>query len=487
MVDGEGRMSNTDVEDFNLEPSIAVVPSTASTGDTVNVFAQDFQNTNQGFSLLKIGGQTMAPNGRALNSFITDREPISISGSGSITFDVPGGFEGTLRVDAIWGDANSNGKCDTGETTCVSEDGKITLGGAELYSSKTDVLPNETVTINGNGFGVKTCIAPHDITLDNVPVIVHEDSLNDCNLDMGTPNDTSDDRSIKAVEVSNAGQFVATIILWPDDGNAATNPTLIPGIHTLDIVDDAEYSASINLTIAEPSISVTPDVAGPRDYITVNGTNWAVDNLDSDEQPAIIITVEDGRARRYQVQPDAVGRFSVEHRVDRRVAIPSTVQIKANYDEGRVVQIASFAVPASVVEVTPGEGQPGDVVTLTASNMPVYTTLKYVEIGGTKTEPGINTDRDGNITVEDVLIPGLDPGVYSVVINVSDTIAIGEVNVLAESSARGAPAELPGAVENLGGSLVAIFHFDDVGKDLVVLRPAPRVRRPQHPDRNGQR
>ena len=54
MVDGEGRTSKTDVEDFNLEPSIAVVPSTASTGDTVNVFAQDFQNTNQGFSLLKI-------------------------------------------------------------------------------------------------------------------------------------------------------------------------------------------------------------------------------------------------------------------------------------------------------------------------------------------------------------------------------------------------------------------------------------------------
>ena len=45
MVDGEGRMSNTDVEDFNLEPSIKVVPSSVSSGDTVNVFAQDYQNT----------------------------------------------------------------------------------------------------------------------------------------------------------------------------------------------------------------------------------------------------------------------------------------------------------------------------------------------------------------------------------------------------------------------------------------------------------
>ena len=42
MVDGEGRMSDTDVEDFKLEPSIAVVPSSVASGDTVNVFAQDF-------------------------------------------------------------------------------------------------------------------------------------------------------------------------------------------------------------------------------------------------------------------------------------------------------------------------------------------------------------------------------------------------------------------------------------------------------------
>ena len=74
MVDGEGRMSNRDVEDFNLQPSIAVVPGTASTGDTVNVFAQDYHNNGQSFSLLKIGGRTNAPNGMPLGSFISDRE-----------------------------------------------------------------------------------------------------------------------------------------------------------------------------------------------------------------------------------------------------------------------------------------------------------------------------------------------------------------------------------------------------------------------------
>ena len=229
-----------------------------------------------------------------------------------------------------------------------------------------------------------------------------------------------------------------------------TNPTLIPGIHKLE-VKDTEYRGRINLTIDEPSITVTPDIAGPRDYITIIGENWAVDNLDNTLGAPVNVDVlirTSVMAASYPVYADSVGRFTVEHRIHRKVAIPDTVQVKANYD-GDVVKITSFAVPASTITVTPGEGQPGDMVTLTANNMPVYTEADYVEIGGTTyDDPGVNTDRDGNITVEDVLIPGLDPGVYSVVINVDGTIAIGEVNVLAESSARGAPAELPGAVEH---------------------------------------
>ena len=63
MVDGEGRMSDTDVEDFNLEPSIKVVPSSVATGDTVNVFAQDYpydpSGSNTGFVEILIANDTI--------------------------------------------------------------------------------------------------------------------------------------------------------------------------------------------------------------------------------------------------------------------------------------------------------------------------------------------------------------------------------------------------------------------------------------------
>ena len=437
MEDGEGRKSDTDVEDFNLEPSIKVVPSSVNSGDTVNVFAQDYPTSPSGFVELKIANQLISG---------VSGDSIQNDGSGTATFDVPGGFEGVLRIDAKWGDTNKNSK--------------ITITGGELDASKTDALPNETITITGNGFGSQTCIPAANITLDNVPVMVDRESISTSGGCDG----------MSGVEVSNSGQFVATIVLWPASGTS--NPTLIPGTHELSVEDSKGFGADVSITIPEPTIKVTPDVAGPRDYVTITGENWPVDNPDGAGTDGIKVEVDDGRVRPYTLFADAVGRVSQEHRVYRNVAIPSTVQVKMTH--GAVAKIGSFAVPASTIEVTPGEGQPGDMVTLTSGNMPVYTAVKYVDIGGTRQEnPGVNTDRDGNVTVEDVLIPGLDPGVYSVVINVADTIAIGEISVLAESSAAGAPAELPGAVESLGDNLVAIFHFDDVGKEWSFYDPRP--------------
>ena len=450
MVDGEGRASDTDVEDFKLEPSIKVVPSSVATGDTVNVFAQDYPSSAGAFELLKIAGGEVTVT--RTSSFYQSSRAIGSDGSGEVTFEVPGGLEGVLRIDAQWGSGDNK----------VSKDSKITVVGADLEVSKSEVRPNETITINGNGFGSQTCIPFSNITLDNVPVMVHPDSEG-CKVD-----------NAPGVGVSNSGQFVATVILWPASGDRGTNPTLIPGTHELSVEDTGNYTSSASLTIEEPSITVTPDVAGPRDYITVTGENWPVENLDNTLNRPVVVLVDDfgSVGRSYPVYADAVGRFSVEHRVHRRVAIPSDVQVKATYED--VAKIGSFAVPASTIEVSPGEGQPGDMVTLTAGNMPVYTEVDYIEIGGTNyDDPGVNTDREGNVTVEDVLIPGLDPGVYSVVMNVDGTIAIGEVKVLAESSARGAPAALPGATEELGDNLVAIFHFDDVGKMWSFYDPRP--------------
>ena len=161
------------------------------------------------------------------------------------------------------------------------------------------------------------------------------------------------------VEVSNSGQFVATITLWPNDQSAA-NPTLIAGSHELTVEDSQGFIGSTKLTIAQPTISVLPDVVGPRDYVVISGENWPVDNTDNSNSELIKIEIsEGGRTRSYSVYADNTGRFSIEHRVSKDVAIPSTNQVKGEYDEGEIVEVGNFSVPAATVTVTPSSAQPG--------------------------------------------------------------------------------------------------------------------------------
>ena len=69
----------------------------------------------------------------------------------------PGGVIRTLAL-TIATACDVNGTDDP--TPCTSKDSKLTVTGSELTASVTDVLPNETITITGNGFGTQTCIDP---------------------------------------------------------------------------------------------------------------------------------------------------------------------------------------------------------------------------------------------------------------------------------------------------------------------------------------
>ena len=283
MNDGEDRRSDTDVEDFELESSIEVVPSTVSSGDTVNVFARDYPFSGQALTQLKLGGVDVTDSVKDLT-----RDGL-VNGSATISFEVPGSvdgapLQGTVRLDARWGTpGGADGKTCNAATMCTSENTKLTVTGSELTASVTDVLPNETITITGNGFGSQTCIGVTNIQLDGVRIQVDDESTIRCDVD-------GDGDEEEAVEVSNSGQFVATITLWPAVRNS-DNPTLISGSHTLDVEDSAGFVGSTTLMIAEPTISVVPDVVGPRDYVVITGTNWPIDNTDNSNSGLVSIVI----------------------------------------------------------------------------------------------------------------------------------------------------------------------------------------------------
>ncbi|MYD48274.1 MAG: hypothetical protein F4W95_07285 [Chloroflexi bacterium] len=431
LADGEGDPTKEDVEQFELEPSISISPKTANVGDTVTIFAQDFPANDT--------GAAAEPVLLASRTISTSSGPIGRDGSGTTTFSVPGWAEGTLRLDA-WG-----------------EDTKLTVIGSKLSISKSSALPNELITVTGDGFGTGTgnYVDAARVTIDGVPLEVHEDSLN----------------RDGEIDVSNSGQFVATVVLWPEDVDG-TNPTLTAGVHTIKVVDSLGFSGSATITVPEPTVTLTPTIAGPRDVITIAGENWPVDNIEGSTPPTVNIAVDDGRPREYSALPDSAGRWFVEHRVSSAVAIPSTNRVTASVGS-EIVKVTTFEVPAAIIEVTPGSGQPGAAITLMVDKMPVYAAVDSIQIAGRDVLPvgNFSTDRTGSVTVEGVVLPGLDPGTYSVLMDIDGTVAIGSVEVLAE--VVGTDTAIADALAPLGDSLVAAFYFDNISKGWSFYDPRP--------------
>ena len=430
MGDGTGHEATTDVEDFKLTPSIRVSPSTANVGDTVTLFAQDFPPNDADAAAEPI---LLANRQIAVTSGNIGRD-----GSGTTTFPVPGWAEGTLKLEA-WG-----------------EDTKLTVIGSALTISKPEALPNELLTLTGSGFGTgsNNNIPVANITVDGVSLIVPEDSQN----------------SADEVEVSSSGQFVTQVILWP--AGSGTNPTLIAGNRTIRVEASNGFVGKVAINIPEATIKVTPEVAGPRDVVNISGENWPVENLDGGNLDAVEIDVIDGsRTRQYSVYPDGAGRFFQEHQVHSGVTIPSTSRVEAKY--GDVVKLATYQVPEALIEVTPGEGQPGATISLMVDKMPVHSRVSSVKIAGRDVLPvgNFSTDATGSVTVDGVIIPGIDPGVYSVQLQVRDTVAIGSVEVLAEVVGTDTP--VGEALDELGDTLEAVFYFDNITKSWDFYDPRP--------------
>ena len=329
---------------------------------------------------------------------------------------------------------------------------------ARLALSKTEALPNESITIQGNGFGDGAEVNVDDITIDDVALLVDDDSHSD-----------------GMVDVSSGGQFVATVHLWPEDSDGP-NPLLVSGAHTIKVVDDEGFVGTATITIPEPAINVVPTVAGPRDFINISGENWPVDNLSGGSVDSITVTVEGGgRSRVYSALIDNSGRFHVEHRVASNVSIPSTNQIKVEYGS-EIVKISEYKVPAATINVEPAKAKPGDAVTLSVDGMPVHAPVDTITIGGRAVLGGLsfNTDRTGAVSAEGIVVPGLDPGTYAVQLDVGETVAIGSIDVQAEGVA-GVAAALPGALEELGDNLVVVWHFDTVSKEWTFYDPRPET------------
>lgn len=117
--------------------------------------------------------------------------------------------------------------------------------------------------------------------------------------------------------------------------------------------------------------------------------------------------------------------------------------------------------------VSPSSGPPGTRITVSGSGFRSFATVESIvmrglDILGNRT---VNTDGNGQFEVDDLIVPGLDPGIVSLTVKVGtgdlQTTAVGTFEVTEGSgpSGRGVPAE--DALAPLGDALERVFHFDN--------------------------
>ena len=428
------------VKVFKLEASATVSPASASYGDEVTVKARDFVDPISRITLGPTCAWTRA--GGDNDCFTPDED------DNDFVFDLPGDLEEQIQIAVTDGDQTK----------------RIYMGvvASGLTLSKSEVAPNESIIISGNGFNKSTRINVSNITIDDKALDVDE---------AGTLPSADGGRY---VTTTSNGTFTVTARVW---AMGDSNPALDDDSYTIKVVDADGFEGEAEITIKAPTITVTPDVASPRDFIVISGENWPVTTADLDNEVTLTIHKGENYQRMRSANVDGNGRFRYQYQLPARVRIGDDQKVEASFDGdgGDIEEETTFAVAEATLGVTPTAAAPGQTISVEIEGMPPYTLVSHVNIDGVNRLSGrnVNTDREGDATVADILVPFLDPGFYPVEVKVGDETRVAQLEVLSEAVVGGVATELPEAVSDLGDNLDAIFHFNNTNKVWTFFDPRP--------------
>ena len=453
-VDAENRITSVefqadvDRQTMELKPTLEISPDVVQIGNTVTISMFDYPEESDIDSILIAGRAVDIPAG------LPDTGP---AGQVSFTLEIPGVDElgnrlprGTVRLEVAAG----------GE----DEDAEITIAGANLSLSHDTVIANQDLTITGSGFteGGDTCIATDGITFNNV-VLQIDDEL-DC-------DNTAGDNGIN---VNNGGTFTLTVRVHDFNlgANVAISSSLLTeGTHELKIIDTSSAEGTQQVTVDERTLEVTPLASRPRDVVTIIGRRFIADNPDGVSTTVTVEYACGDNSRTATADPDVSGNFRETLRIPSGCAIPSTntitATIDANGDTG-IVETVTHEVPESLIRTEPGRGLSGSRVVLTGEGFRTFESVTEIRIGGLGVLGGRtpNTDANGDFSIDDVLVPGLDPGIHAVIVTVStgnnETTSSTSFEVL-ESGLEGTPTPVAD-VYAMSESLLRIFRFDNSTK-----------------------
>jgi hypothetical protein len=149
-------------------------------------------------------------------------------------------------------------------------------------------------------------------------------------------------------------------------------------------------------------------------------------------------------------------------------------RIEAGQPSGFVKRPTSQAFGAD-----PSSGPPGSRISVSGIGFRGFEQVESIRLGGLDIlgNRTITTDRDGYFQADDLIVPGLDPGIVSLVIRVGtgdlETAATGTFEVTAPAGPSGSVSAADEALAPLDDALERVFYFDNGTKAWSFFDPRP--------------
>ena len=213
---------------------------------------------------------------------------------------------------------------------------------------------------------------------------------------------------------------------------------------------------------------MTPAMGGVGTEVVVTGRNFPVKNDDGSD---VEVTVEYDAgvdSDDDDVEPDALGNFTVILDVPEDANIPSNNTVSVSFDDDQRAQVLdtfTHRVPQGTVAFSATRGGEGSTLTITANGFARYTRVNIVEFGDREITPSPNPSTDTNGNAEfSVRIPGSDPGIYIIRVEIDEVVATSTFTVVSGSGASDA------TVETVLGNVISdealdrVFRFNNETK-----------------------
>jgi hypothetical protein len=440
--DGETPPNRTETAvAFEVEGLMTASPKTAAIGDKIQISLTDWPDYTadnpQSEATVKIAGieQEIIGSMAVANGKATFQIEI---GNG-----VPSGTE-ELQVDAA-GESDST---------------NVVISGADLTVTPSTVVPNQNVTVVGQGFGDRAKINTGDDN-DTSNVEFGGDPAH-----LGVDSDNFNNG--EGITTDSGGNWNASIVI-PITGASTTE-----GTHELDVMDSSGRSGSAEVVIAERKVTLDPPTARPGVMVQLTGSGFPASNRRS-EQTAPPVSIEYGDDLVATVNPDSSGNIATSFRIPFDASIPSsnTVTVKFTYTQDNanfdVIEHYTHEVPGAAISLSASEGKPGDTITVTGEGFAQHASVSSMSIGTIDIlpSPKPSTSREGTFTTS-VLIPGIDLGTHSIEVEISDTVASAVFRVVEETTtmmpevmmAEAATPDVAFAAVIAEDNLIAVYHFD---------------------------